>query len=702
MIHIVNAIRRHSANRRFMQGLVSYLVLLASVDRASASEQLFNAVPKDAALAILIDQPRQTLPTKLIEPILGVAMPSKTVANAIVKCVEHLPVPTLICIYPPMLKGEKADLFVMLDLGSRAFDVDEYVEKRLVPAIEAVWQAGIDPPEKFEIDKAKDVRRATVRSLKEPLFAYTTKDKRALLSTRPLDVLHWRSGAWPKGAWGDRTEVKSLLARLSKDAAVTVLVNPDPLIRLIPDPKPNSNEDLALRILAPTDVKAAAAEFSWDKRAIQFRVLASLADPCRGVLGALSGTGGSSNSFGILPEDFFVVGRVGFTSGASIIDGLYRISDSFDAAISEEYRTEIGEFQKDTGVNFTTEVLGGLTGEAVFGLRVDFMKSPPIAWTVVAPLGNAEQFADSTAKLEKHFGLKAATVPVGELPVRFVRDGGPIAWAIHDKRLIIAESPQTIGEIAAMKTSGISGEPRRETLRNCRKALGGFEQVCVLADVDQFFAKAPIGAMVLGANGTRLLRGTTAGVSFTTRDRVAELKLHWMKNAPSRDKKKNTAQDPSEEPSNDDDAFQLEPLVSLIAETTGNARSQAQRTVVMSNMRAIGQALHIWANDHKNQFPATLEELVTAGIVSIDQFANPYDGTGPRRAEEVTRDGNVIYRPGLTPSSDPGEIVLAEKSIVNGEGANFLFVDGHVEFIPEPQASELIEKIKSGAAEVRR
>lgn len=659
-------------------------------------------MPDDAAIAVLVDRPRQVFPAKLIEPILQATMPSRSVASAVMQGVEKLTVPTLVCIYTPMLTEEKVDFVVMLDLRGRAFDVDDFVEKHVVEVIEAMWKSEGGDLMKLDIDKSKDVRQA--KAGKETLFAYTVKDKRAMLSTRALDVLHWRSGSWPKRAWGERAEVKSLLAKLSPDAAVTVVVNPEPLIRLIPKPKPNTEEDLALRVLAPTDVNAAAAELSWDKRGIQLRLLAALADPCAGLLGALAGSGGSSYTLGILPDDFFVVGRIGFSSGASIVDGLYRITDTFDPKISEEYRTEIVEFQDDTKVNFTTDVLGGLTGEAVFGVRLDFLKKPPIAWAVVCPLGDADRFKDSVDKLEKHFNLKSAAVSTGELPVRLVQGDVPIAWAIHDKRLIIAESPLTVGEIAATKPSAIGGEPRRPTLRACRKALGGFEQVCVLVDIEQIFAKAPLAAMAVGASGAKLLRGTTAGVSFTARDRMAEVRLQWMKNAPSRDAKRDAKSDQNEGSTGDDDdePFQLEPMVNLLMEATGNARNQARRAVVMNNMRMIGQGLYIWANDHKNQFPATLEELVAGGIVTVSQFANPYDGSQPARAEDVSRDGNVIYRPGLSPSSDPGEIILAEKSIVNGEGASFLFVDGHVEFIPEPEASELIEKIKRGAAEVRR
>ncbi|MBK8269101.1 MAG: hypothetical protein IPK83_12660 [Planctomycetes bacterium] len=61
-----------------------------------------------------------------------------------------------------------------------------------------------------------------------------------------------------------------------------------------------------------------------------------------------------------------------------------------------------------------------------------------------------------------------------------------------------------------------------------------------------------------------------------------------------------------------------------------------------------------------------------------------------------------MYRPGLNHNSPPDEIVLAEKAIFAGNGANFLFVDGHVEFIAEPRASEIIEQIKSGAESVKR
>lgn len=686
---------RHCAMAAPVAGVV-FAFVVACAPAFAGIERLIEAVPDDAVGAILTDSPRQKFPTSLIQPILDVTMPSRAVASSVADVIEHLSVPTLFGMYAPKPDGHRLDFFAFLDVGNRAFDSDQFVEKQVAALLQGTWKADGLPFDKLDVDKSGPVRRVIIRPGKDVLFAYAVRDKRVFASTRASDVLHWHGGKWPEHTWAKHKGIQRLVPMLSPDAAVTLLVNPDPLIRLIPRPEPNSSEDLLLRVLAPTDVKAAAGEFAWDKTGIRLKVLASLADPCRGVLGSIVGQGGTSTTLGILPEDFFVVGRIGFASGASIIDGLYHITDSFDPEISGEYRTEIAEFQNETGVNFTTDILGGLTGEAVIGVRLDFMKKPPIAWTVVCPLADPVRFNDSVARMEKHYGLKVDTLPMGETPVRFVKQGMPVAWGVHDKRLIIAESPLTVGEITKVDPATVSGEPRRATLRACRKALGGVEQFCVLADIEQFFVKAPMGAMVFGAGGTKLMRGTSAGISFATRKQVAELSFRWMKNAAGGRSKGDGDETIDESP------FEMAELVTTLVEATGRARDTAKQTVVMANMRAIGTGLHMWAADHKNQFPSDLADLVRTGVVSLDVFADPHTGTGPANADEIATASFVIYRPGLSASSDPGEIVLAEKAVDGAPGASFLFVDGHVEFVPEPEAGALITKMKSGAVEVRR
>src|SRR5262249_15029876 len=126
------------------------------------------------------------------------------------------------------------------------------------------------------------------------------------------------------------------------------------------------------------------------------------------------------------------------------------------------------------------------------------------------------------------------------------------------------------------------------------------------------------------------------------------------------------------------------------------ARLHAQRQISMSNMRGIGQSLYIYAQTHGDSFPPDLAEVVRGGMIGVQQLTSPYDGAGPTSADDVAEKCAYIYRPGFRTSDDPTQVVAAERSVQAGEGASFLCLDGHVEFVAEPRASELIAKIQSG------
>jgi len=673
---------------------------------ARAADRLWELMPDDAAVAVMLDQPHKDLPAALIRPILEATIRQPSLAKAVVEAFERLPGPTMVGGFvtkrsPRSGESERLDGFMVVEFKGRAFDFDAYVEKQLLPLLKAGMESEGRPAVEFDIDKKGDARRVAVKGKKESPFAYAIKDGRALLSTRQTDVQHWLAGQWPERPWMKQPGVKDMLGQLSKDAAVRVLVNPAPLIRLIPEPKPNSAEDLMLRILAPTDVRAGAGELIWDRRGIRLRLLAALAPECKGVAGVFAGAAGPSATMGIFPDDYFVVGRTAFSSGAAIVNGLYRVTDSFDPEISKEYREEAGEFQKDTGVDFTGDVLGGLTGEAVFGVRVDFLKKPPVAWAVVCPLKDEVRFADALGRLETHFGLTAKTVPMDELPIRLATEVGPFAWLVRDKRLIMAESPMTVAEVARNgKGDKFGGTPVRTALADCRKNLGEVDQVCVLADLEQLFAKAPMVGMAVGAKGTQLLRGTSVGVSVGTKEHVVECVAAWSRNrAADGEKEGEPKQD--EAGAGESDGAMIQTVVEALTESIGNAEQQAKRTVSAANMRGIGQGLYIYASEHKDAFPDSLDVLIQDNNVSKMMFSNVYDGQSVDAIKSVDNDGFYLYRRGLTTNADPHEILLAERQVVNGEGANFLFVDGHVEFIAEPEASKLIEKIQGGEKEIR-
>lgn len=112
-------------------------------------------------------------------------------------------------------------------------------------------------------------------------------------------------------------------------------------------------------------------------------------------------------------------------------------------------------------------------------------------------------------------------------------------------------------------------------------------------------------------------------------------------------------------------------LFSILLPSLSRARELAKRAVSTSNLRGIGMALHIYANDHNEQFPESLQILIDVGCITGEQLNSPRD-----------REGNVsyIYIKGQTEASDARNIVAYER-VIGDEGTNALFLDGHVEWL---------------------
>ena len=110
---------------------------------------------------------------------------------------------------------------------------------------------------------------------------------------------------------------------------------------------------------------------------------------------------------------------------------------------------------------------------------------------------------------------------------------------------------------------------------------------------------------------------------------------------------------------------------------------QARRAHSMSNLKQIGLALAMYADDNDGGSPATLDGLMDAGYVTDPQlFANP----------RGTDCGYAYVRPpeGLTfESPNAAHIAVAHGTDPQGEGGNVLFLDGHVTwyFGSDPVAS---------------
>jgi prepilin-type processing-associated H-X9-DG protein len=148
--------------------------------------------------------------------------------------------------------------------------------------------------------------------------------------------------------------------------------------------------------------------------------------------------------------------------------------------------------------------------------------------------------------------------------------------------------------------------------------------------------------------------------------------------------------------------------VSILLPSLTKARAAADRVKSASDMRQIGQAIMLYANDNKGAYPPDLGTLVKTEQITPQTFVDPTSGTAPPPANLTGDDAvnwvnaNSDYEytgAGKTSSADANTVILYEKSDNGGDGKNVLFADGHVEFMTLDAAQAAINTIPSSVTQ---
>ena len=145
-------------------------------------------------------------------------------------------------------------------------------------------------------------------------------------------------------------------------------------------------------------------------------------------------------------------------------------------------------------------------------------------------------------------------------------------------------------------------------------------------------------------------------------------------------------------------------LSAILLPSLNRSREQANRIKSASNLRQIGQAVQIYANEHKGKFPATLAETLTVDI-SPEAFVNPRAETmlppglqGDELNQWINESSDYVYVGAGKNFTAPADVVIAyERPGSVTDGLNILFADGHVEWQNMDQAMQTIER--AGGAE---
>jgi hypothetical protein len=114
------------------------------------------------------------------------------------------------------------------------------------------------------------------------------------------------------------------------------------------------------------------------------------------------------------------------------------------------------------------------------------------------------------------------------------------------------------------------------------------------------------------------------------------------------------------------------------------SKQQASRMVSATNLKSIGMAMMIYANDYDDKFPPNIEVLVEKCELSpkiLESKRKPKGFTGP----------SYIYITGQDVSMYPGNIVVYENPAYCTDGINVLFLDSHVQWM---KTDEFLRELK--------
>jgi prepilin-type processing-associated H-X9-DG protein len=137
-----------------------------------------------------------------------------------------------------------------------------------------------------------------------------------------------------------------------------------------------------------------------------------------------------------------------------------------------------------------------------------------------------------------------------------------------------------------------------------------------------------------------------------------------------------------------------------------NGSHDAPRVKSANNLKQIGLALQMYANDNGGRYPDTLgvlletEDITPAVFVSPGSKDTPADGpTTQALLADLTAGGHLSYIylvRGLTTQPSDDVILAYENPAIWPTGANILFGDGHVEFDDPKFVRQMTDKAAAG------
>lgn len=146
-------------------------------------------------------------------------------------------------------------------------------------------------------------------------------------------------------------------------------------------------------------------------------------------------------------------------------------------------------------------------------------------------------------------------------------------------------------------------------------------------------------------------------------------------------------------------------LPSLIVPSR-NGSGTHPRVKCAANLKSIGQAMLLYANDNNGKYPNSFSELISCEEMTSDVLVCPQCSDTPARGattqqvlQNFGQPGHLSYvytARGLTSAAPPDAVLAYERPTNHTGGMNVLFGDSHVDFILTAEAQKLIAELQSG------
>jgi prepilin-type processing-associated H-X9-DG protein len=276
------------------------------------------------------------------------------------------------------------------------------------------------------------------------------------------------------------------------------------------------------------------------------------------------------------------------------------------------------------------------------------------------------------------------------------------AWALHDKHLVIGLAPQTVA-LTLERISSSDAVARsllgNEDFQRARRQLP--EKLTQLAYADtQFAARRGYPFLLLGmsaalnaatGHGGEIDLATLPDARTFTGAMFADVSGIAVDDAGV----SNVIHGPLPFPASGLLVANMSStplMISILLPSLSRARALSKRLVSVQNLRGIGVACMVYSQDHDGNFPPDLEALFTEGMLTSRKIL-----VAPQAGGD---EPSYTYLPGHRDGSDPRWVVAYEDyPDMDEEGANVLFMDGHVEFVkPLAHVHELVAATKEEMA----